>query len=84
MVLTASAGEQQPKAFLKNYLPLPSQAGGSFTDINHLPPTNFNSQAVGINSDSTPWIVGFYQPDSLLVVQIKRLVPDRRCLKKGR
>jgi len=43
-----------------------SQAGGSFTDINHLLPTNFNSQAVGINSDSTPWIVGFYQPDSLL------------------
>ena len=35
-----------------------------FTDINHLLPTNFNSQAVGINSTATPWIVGFYQPDA--------------------
>ena len=43
-----------------------SQTGGTFTDINHLLPTNFNSQAVGINSDSTPWIVGFYQPDAAL------------------
>jgi PEP-CTERM motif len=43
-----------------------SQTGGSFTDINHLLPTNFNSQAVGINSTATPWIVGFYQPDSAL------------------
>jgi hypothetical protein len=43
-----------------------SQEGGAFTDINHLLPTNFNSQAVGINSDSTPWIVGFYQPDAAL------------------
>jgi PEP-CTERM motif len=41
-----------------------SQTGGSFTDINHLLPTNFNSQAVGINSTATPWIVGFYQPDA--------------------
>jgi hypothetical protein len=41
-----------------------SQEGGAFTDINHLLPTNFNSQAVGINSDSTPEIVGFYQPDA--------------------
>jgi hypothetical protein len=43
-----------------------SQKGGTFTDINHLLPTNFNSQAVGINSATTPWIVGFYQPDDLL------------------
>ena len=42
-----------------------SQEGGTFTDINHLLPTNFNSQAVGINSTATPWIVGFYQPDGL-------------------
>lgn len=41
-----------------------SQEGGTFADINHLLPTNFNSQAVGINSTSTPWIVGFYQPDA--------------------
>jgi PEP-CTERM motif len=41
-----------------------SQTGGSFTDINHLLPTNFNSQAVGINSTAMPWIVGFYQPDA--------------------
>jgi PEP-CTERM motif-containing protein len=40
-----------------------SQKGGAFTDINALLPTNFNSQAVGINSALTPWIVGFYQPD---------------------
>ena len=40
-----------------------SQTGGSFTDINHLLPTNFNSQAVGINSLASPEIVGFYQPD---------------------
>jgi PEP-CTERM motif len=45
-----------------------SQKSGSFTDINalinaQLAP-NFNSQAVGINSDSTPEIVGFYQPDA--------------------
>jgi PEP-CTERM motif len=38
-----------------------SQEGGVFTDINHLLPTNVNSQAVGINSTATPWIVGFYQ-----------------------
>jgi PEP-CTERM motif len=43
-----------------------SQAGGSFTNINALLPANFNSQAVGINSTATPWIVGFYQPDSAL------------------
>jgi hypothetical protein len=43
-----------------------SQKGGVFTDINALLPANFNSQAVGINSTATPWIVGFYQPDSLL------------------
>ena len=41
-----------------------SQKGGVFTDINHLLPTNFNSQAVGLNSAATPWIVGFYQPDA--------------------
>jgi hypothetical protein len=41
-----------------------SQQGGAFTDINALLPANFNSQAVGINSDATPWIVGFYQPDA--------------------
>ena len=35
-----------------------------FTDINHLLPTNVNSQAVGINSTATPWIVGFYQPNA--------------------
>jgi PEP-CTERM motif len=40
-----------------------SQTGGSFTNINALLPANFNSQAVGINSTATPWIVGFYQPD---------------------
>ena len=39
-----------------------SQTGGAFTDINALLPANFNSQAVGINSAATPWIVGFYQP----------------------
>jgi PEP-CTERM motif len=38
-----------------------SQQGGVFTDINHLLPSNVNSQAVGINSAATPWIVGFYQ-----------------------
>lgn len=43
-----------------------SQKGGVFSDINSMLPTNFNSQAVGINSDSTPWIVGFYQPDVAL------------------
>jgi hypothetical protein len=41
-----------------------SQEGGVFTDINHLLPTNVNSQAVGINSLATPEIVGFYQPTS--------------------
>ena len=41
-----------------------SEKGGAFTDINTLLPTNFNSQAVGINSAGTPWIVGFYQPDA--------------------
>jgi len=44
-----------------------SQKSGAFTNINALLPANFNSQAVGINSDSTPWIVGFYQPDSQLL-----------------
>ncbi len=42
-----------------------SQAGGVFTDINHLLPgasTNMNSQAVGINN--TGDIVGFYQQAS--------------------
>ena len=34
-----------------------------FTTITGLP-TNFNNQAVGINSAATPWIVGFYQPDA--------------------
>ena len=43
-----------------------SQTGGVFTNINALLPANFNSQAVGINSTATPWIVGFYQPDSAL------------------
>ena len=43
-----------------------SQTGGVFTDINTLLPANFNSQAVGINSAATPWIVGFYQPDMAL------------------
>jgi hypothetical protein len=43
-----------------------SQTGGAFTNINALLPANFNSQAVGINSTATPWIVGFYQPDSAL------------------
>jgi len=42
-----------------------SQKGGVFTAIGGLP-TNFNNQAVGINSAATPWIVGFYQPDSAL------------------
>jgi hypothetical protein len=42
-----------------------SQQGGVFIDINHLLPTNVNSQAVGINSDSTTSIVGFYQPTSI-------------------
>ena len=37
-----------------------SQAGGVFTDINHLLPSNVNSQAVGINNSDV--IVGFYQP----------------------
>jgi len=37
-----------------------SQAGGVFTDINHLLPSNVNSQAVGINNSAV--IVGFYQP----------------------
>jgi hypothetical protein len=37
-----------------------SQAGGVFSDINHLLPSNVNSQAVGINN--SPLIVGFYQP----------------------
>ncbi len=41
-----------------------SQTGGVFTDVNALLPTNFNSQAVGLNSAATPWIVGFYQPDA--------------------
>ena len=41
-----------------------SQKGGGFTNINALLPANFNSQAVGINSAATPWIVGFYQPDA--------------------
>jgi hypothetical protein len=40
-----------------------SQAGGTFTDINALLPSNANSQAVGINNGSE--IVGFYQPTSL-------------------
>ena len=39
-----------------------SQKGGVFTAIGGLP-TNFNNQAVGINSAATPWIVGFYQPE---------------------
>ena len=47
-----------------------SQKGGVFTDINALLPANFNSQAVGINSNSTPWIVGFYQPDSALATSL--------------
>jgi hypothetical protein len=42
-----------------------SQSGGVFTPITGLP-TNFNNQAVGINSDPTPSIVGFYQPDAAL------------------
>jgi PEP-CTERM motif len=41
-----------------------AQKGGVFTNINTLLPANFNSQAVGINSTATPWIVGFYQPDA--------------------
>jgi len=41
-----------------------SQKGGGFTNINALLPANFNSQAVGINSAATPWIVGFYQSDA--------------------
>ena len=41
-----------------------SQKSGTFTDINALLPANFNSQAVGVNSAATPWIVGFYQPDA--------------------
>jgi hypothetical protein len=41
-----------------------SQKGDGFTNINALLPANFNSQAVGINSAATPWIVGFYQPDA--------------------
>jgi hypothetical protein len=39
-----------------------SQQGGVFSDVNHLLPTNVNSQAVGINSLATPSIVGFFQP----------------------
>ncbi len=40
-----------------------SQQGGVFSDLNHLLPTNVNSQAVGINNLASPEIVGFYQPD---------------------
>ena len=47
-----------------------SQKGGVFTDINALLPANFNSQAVGINSVATPWIVGFYQPDAALATSL--------------
>jgi hypothetical protein len=32
----------------------------TFTGINDLLPTNFNSQATGVNDDG--WVVGFYQP----------------------
>jgi hypothetical protein len=39
-----------------------SQKGGMFTDINGLLPSNVNSQATGLNSAASPWIVGFYQP----------------------
>ena len=38
--------------------------GGGVHRHQPLLPANVNSQAVGINSDATPWIVGFYQPDS--------------------
>jgi uncharacterized membrane protein len=37
-----------------------SQSGNAFTDINSLLPSNFNSQAVGINNAGN--IVGFYMP----------------------
>lgn len=37
-----------------------SQLGGVFTNINALLPSNFNSQAVGINNAGT--VVGFYMP----------------------
>jgi MYXO-CTERM domain-containing protein len=37
-----------------------SQAGGTFTDVNALLPSNVNSQAVGINDAGN--IVGFYMP----------------------
>jgi hypothetical protein len=47
-----------------------SQTGGVFTNINALLPANFNSQAVGINSTATPWIVGFYQPDAGLTTSL--------------
>ncbi len=40
-----------------------SQSGAVFTIISGLP-TNFNNQAVGINSLAPPEIVGFYQPDA--------------------
>jgi len=39
-----------------------SQSGGVFTDINHLLPSNQNSQAVGINNAGD--VVGFYMPTS--------------------
>jgi hypothetical protein len=39
-----------------------SQSGGVFTDINHLLPSNQNSQAVGINNAGDT--VGFYMPTS--------------------
>ncbi|HLG87485.1 MAG TPA: PEP-CTERM sorting domain-containing protein [Alphaproteobacteria bacterium] len=43
-----------------------SQAGGVFTNINALLPSNANSQAVGINNAGD--VVGFYQPTSLTSV----------------
>jgi hypothetical protein len=39
-----------------------SQMGGTFADINHLLPSNANSQAVGVNNAGD--IVGFFQPTS--------------------
>ncbi len=38
----------------------PGFTSPTFTGINHLLPTNFNSQATGVNDDG--WVVGFYQP----------------------
>jgi len=40
-----------------------SQSGGVFTDLNHLLPANFDSQAVGLNNAGN--IVGFYQPTAI-------------------